>query len=81
MDIYKGNKYDDTCLDDIRFLYKGKVIPFVGVENIAKIQEENSKDMLSSSSKDFEATFVSLFKQSKDPKDGNKYLVLKGQNS
>lgn len=61
--VYKGTKYDDTCIDDIRLLYKGKVIPFENVAEIAKLQEENSKAMLESSSIDFEKEFANLFKE------------------
>jgi len=60
-DVYKGTKYDDTCLDDIRLLYKGKVIPFTGVAELKKVQEENSKLMLKSNKADFEKQFFALF--------------------
>lgn len=56
-EIYPGNKYDDTCFDDIRFLYQGKVIPFKGVDSLKDMQVENSKAMLNS---DFEQKFTSL---------------------
>ena len=59
--VYKGSKYDDTCLDDIRLLYKGKVIPFKGVEELKKTQEENSKQMLKSTAADFKKQFFALF--------------------
>ena len=70
--VYKGSKYDDTCLDDIRLLYKGKVIPFKGVEELKKIQEENSKQMLKSSAADFKKQFFALFY-------GNNHLYLQSQ--
>ncbi len=60
-DVYRGSKYDDTCLDDIRLLYKGKVIPFTGVKELKKVQEENSKLMLKSNKADFEKQFFALF--------------------
>ena len=60
-DVYRGSKYDDTCLDDIRLLYKGKVIPFSGVKELKKVQEENSKLMLKSNKADFEKQFFALF--------------------
>lgn len=71
-EVYKGTLHDDTCLDDIRLLYKGKVIPFTGIEEIRKIQEENSKLMLQSSTEEFEKQFYELFK------DGDT-LFLKSQ--
>ena len=61
MDVYKGNKYDDTCLDEFRILYKGKVIPFTGVKELKEVQTENSKQMLKTSSKDFKKDFAKLF--------------------
>ncbi len=72
-DIYRGTQYRDTCLDDFRLLYRGKVIPFTGIEELRRIQEENSREMLSS---DFEGKFKALFKSSADSKDTNKYLCL-----
>ncbi|MBR0495255.1 MAG: nicotine adenine dinucleotide glycohydrolase, partial [Treponema sp.] len=60
-DVYRGSKYDDTCLCDIRLLYKGKVIPFSGVAELKKVQEENSKLMLKSNKADFETQFFALF--------------------
>ena len=70
--VYKGTKYDDTCLDDIRLLYKGKVIPFTGVSELKKIQEENSKIMLKSNKADFEKQFFALFY-------GSQSMFLKSQ--
>jgi len=63
-EVYKGTKYTDTCLDDVRLLYKGKVIPFENVANLKIVQEENSKQMLKSNIKDFEKQFFGLFKGS-----------------
>lgn len=57
LEIYPGDKYDDTCFDDIRFLYQGKVIPFKGVDSLKDMQVENSKAMLNS---DFEQKFANL---------------------
>ena len=70
--VYKGTKYDDTCLDDIRLLYKGKVIPFTGVAELKKVQEENSKIMLKSSAADFKKQFYALF-------DGGTKIFLKAK--
>lgn len=64
--VYKGAKYDDTCLDDIRFLYKGKVIPFENVDKIKKEQEENSKLMLQNDSGSFKDQFLALATQKED---------------
>ncbi len=62
-EVYKGEKYDDTCLDDIRLLYKGNVIPFANVDELKGLQEENSKMMLSEKSSDsFRKQFRDLFK-------------------
>lgn len=85
LDVYKGSKYDDTCLDDIRLLYKGKVIPFTGVEELKKIQEENSRLMLSSSAKNFENQFFTLFYGSdklylKSQKDNSAIVIVKDEN-
>lgn len=79
MSVYKGSKYDDTCLDDVRLLYKGKVIPFTNVEDLKKVQEENSKDMLNSSSEDFQKTFYSLFTKNTNP-EATRYLYLLADN-
>lgn len=59
--VYKGSKYDDTCISDFRLLYKGKVIPFKNVSKIKAVQEENSKYLLTSSAKTFEQDFMALF--------------------
>lgn len=61
LDIYSGSKYDDTCLADIRLLYKGKVIPFAGVQTLKAIQEENSRILLKDGVQNFHKQFMSLF--------------------
>lgn len=61
LDIYPGSKYDDTCLADIRLLYKGKVIPFAGVQTLKAIQEENSRILMKDGSQNFRQQFMSLF--------------------
>ena len=61
LDIYSGSKYDDTCLADIRLLYKGKVIPFAGVQTLKAIQEENSRILMKEGSQNFRQQFMSLF--------------------
>ncbi len=38
--FYKGSKYDDTCISDIKFYYKGKEIKLENVESY-KIKEKN----------------------------------------
>ena len=76
VDVYKGTQYEDTCLDDVRLLYRGKVIPFVGVEKIKQIQEEISRNMLNS---DFDVKFKSLFKPAYNP-EGQKCLILKAED-
>lgn len=80
-DVYKGSKYDDTCLDDIRLLYKGKVIPFENVDVIKTAQVENSKQMLNNSADDFEKQLFSLAKEIKILVFGNseKSIFLKSE--
>lgn len=71
-DVYRGEKYDDTCLDDIRLLYQGKVIPFVGVSELKEIQEAASRKMIErSDGKSFREEFFALFGK-------NSLLILKG---
>ena len=62
LDVYKGTNFDDTCLSDIRFLCKGKVIPFKGVDELKAIQNENSKMLLNKDAKNFKKDFFALFK-------------------
>ncbi len=76
-DVYKGTQYEDTCLDDVRLLYRGNEIPFTGVEKLKKIQEENSRAMLNS---DFESKFKALFKKCANVDDPFIYLVIDGGN-
>ncbi|WP_407398655.1 NADase-type glycan-binding domain-containing protein, partial [Treponema sp.] len=59
-DIYRGSKYDDTCLDDIRLLYNGKVIPFENVGEIKLVQRENSKAKIKLSELDFKIQLLHL---------------------
>ncbi|MBN1617533.1 MAG: nicotine adenine dinucleotide glycohydrolase [Spirochaetales bacterium] len=74
-DVYKGSKYDDTCLCDIRLMYKGKPIPFKNVAQIKKVQEENSRYALNNSTTNFEQQFFSLFRKS-----NSDTLFLMGNN-
>ncbi|MBQ0002673.1 MAG: nicotine adenine dinucleotide glycohydrolase [Treponema sp.] len=62
LDVYKGTNFDDTCLSDIRFLCKKKVIPFKGVEQLKAVQNENSRMLLTKDAKNFSKDFLSLFK-------------------
>lgn len=62
-DVYRGSKYNDTCLCDIRILYKGKVIPFKNVERIKKVQEEASRFALKNSEQDFRKQLYGLFQK------------------
>ena len=58
-DIYPGYKYDDTCLSDIRFLYKGQAIPYSGADKLIKLQTIQSKAMLGATTeKDFQANYL-----------------------
>ncbi len=60
LDIYKGSKYDDTCLGDIQLCWKGSVIPFRNVSGIKMEQEANSRAMLGSSGDEFKKKFMNL---------------------
>ncbi|MCR5436302.1 MAG: nicotine adenine dinucleotide glycohydrolase [Treponema sp.] len=80
VDVYKGNKYDDTCLDEFRILYKGKVIPFTGVKELKETQTENSKQMLKTTSKDFKKDFEKLFSQTTNDGYDYKELILIADN-
>lgn len=42
--VAKGSKYDDTCIADIRFLYKGRVIPYTGHRPLIVYQEKMAKE-------------------------------------
>jgi hypothetical protein len=63
-EVYGGYKYDDTCINDIQFLYQGQVIPFNNVEEIKEIQQESSRMMLESSKEEFQEAFFALFQGS-----------------
>lgn len=81
-EVYRGAKYDDTCLDDIRLLYKGNVIPFENVANLKAVQIENSRQMLHSNAKEFEKQFLSLAKSIRHRFGGlsdSKYIFLKSE--
>ncbi|MBN2738589.1 MAG: nicotine adenine dinucleotide glycohydrolase [Spirochaetales bacterium] len=73
-EVYRGYRYDDTCLSDIRFLYKEKVIPVKNVAEIKKVQEETSRTMLKTDMASFKLSFNALFK-------GKDYLYLKEPGS
>ena len=74
VDVYKGDKYDDTCIAGFRLLYKGKEIPYTNVDKIKAVQEENSKLMLKQKSQDFKKQFMGLF-------NGQSYLYLRNSDS
>ena len=60
-DVFRGNKYDDTCLSDIRFLLNGKVIPYGGAEQLISAQTKTSKEMLGkNSAQDFKKSFMKV---------------------
>lgn len=69
-EVYRGYRYDDTCINDIRFLYQGRVIPYGNVDEIRIIQEEHSRKLLEHSSADFLELFEGLFQ-------GHDYLYLR----
>lgn len=74
--VYKGSKYDDTCLSDMRLLYKGKPIPFTNIAAIRAVQEENSRLMLQEDSENFKEHFAALYKRSEDGNsDDTLYIV------
>lgn len=58
LDVYKGYRYDDTCLSDIRFLYNGAVIPYEGVELIRQVQEEAARLKITDSFKELQQTLL-----------------------
>lgn len=47
-DVYRGTKYNDTCIDEIRFYYKGKKIEIKNVETL----KQAKKDAKAKASKD-----------------------------
>lgn len=58
-EVYRGYKYDDTCISDIRLLYKGKPIPWVGADKLIALQTKQSKAMLGANSeKDFRQYYI-----------------------
>lgn len=79
-DVYAGRKYKDTCLDDFRLLYQGRVIPFKNVDSIKTEQKQVSLQMLNSG---FEEKFKALFDNpcGTNSNNGKKYLVLKAVDS
>lgn len=79
-DIYKGDNFDDTCLSDIRFLCKGKVIPFKGVDAIREVQAENSRMLLKKDAKNFKKDFFALFQKTPYFEWEKEYLILQGQD-
>lgn len=58
-EVYRGIKYDDTCLSDIRFLMDGQVVPFANVQKIKVVQEEHSMNLLNN----VDGAFMELIKQ------------------
>jgi len=60
-DVFRGNKYDDTCISDIRFLFQGKVIPYEGAEKLIALQTSLSKTLLGkNTAKDFLANDIAV---------------------
>lgn len=79
LDVYKGTNFDDTCFSDIRFLVKGKVIPFKGVAELKELQNENSRMLLANDAKNFKQDFLKLFGPKNEFTDVH-YLLLISDN-
>ncbi|MBR0126551.1 MAG: hypothetical protein IJM03_14500, partial [Treponema sp.] len=47
-DVYRGTKYNDTCIDEIRFYYKGSIVENKNVETL----KQAKKDAKAKASKD-----------------------------
>lgn len=75
----QGTNFDDTCLSDIRFLCKGKVIPFKGVDELKAIQNENSRMLLANDAKNFREDFLNLFGPKTEYSD-KQFLLLISDN-
>lgn len=43
MAVARGNRYDDTCISDIRLRYRGRVVPFAGYALLIDIQEKMAR--------------------------------------
>ena len=77
-DVYSGTKYNDTCIDEISFYYKGSLIPNKNVEKL----KQAKKDSKARAQKDDSSLFKKLSEraerkyQTKDGKyDGMIFLV------
>ena len=46
--VARGTKYNDTCISDIRFRYKGRVIPFRGHRPLIRFQKRMAKQRIKS---------------------------------
>ena len=79
LEVYKGTNFDDTCLSDIKFLCKGKVIPFKGVDELKAIQNENSRMLLANDAKNFREDFLKLFGPKTEYSD-KQFLLLISDN-
>jgi len=48
-DVYRGNKYDDVCISDIRLLFQGQVIPYGNAAELLAAQTKQSQSLLGKS--------------------------------
>ncbi|MBP5438086.1 MAG: hypothetical protein J6Y30_08915 [Treponema sp.] len=55
-DVYRGTKYNDTCIDEIRFYYKGSLIPNKNVERL----KQAKKDSKAAAQKNYSALLKKL---------------------
>lgn len=76
LEVYKGTNFDDTCLSDIKFLCKGKEIPFKGVKELKEIQNENSRMLLNKDAKNFKKDFFALFKPRTGAADDGDLILM-----
>lgn len=80
LEVYRGTNFDDTCFSDIRFLCKGKVIPFKGVDELKAIQNENSRMLLNKDAARFEKDFLALFTKTRAGAASKSDLILLADN-
>lgn len=55
--VYQGKKYEDTCISDIRFLYKGKVLKYKDARRLIAFQEKQAREKVANTKIDLRADF------------------------
>lgn len=77
-DIYKGQKYDDTCISEIRFYKNGRELDLVNINKIKKarnaVLNEMSWDEIKSTNRKFYSLQKGSVKSSVGPIDGVLFL-------